>query len=130
MQAKKPKASEKAASGTRSGILVVGEIGRWHMPGQHLPKPDNVKFLDFQDLTPGLLRSVNPEFVLSPLLCRSFDCVDLAAILDRAGYGGSYRVICEDLPDTSLVRGEILGRFPGLDFDVVNVIVKDARRLN
>ena len=136
MQSGKPKktqAQAKVASSDHPGernILVIGEVARWHGPGPVSPGQKRVKCLDFLDVTAEILHEVDPEYVLSPLLCQSFDCLDLAIVLEDAGFRGSYRVICEDLPDPTLVRREIKARCPRLDFDVVNLDRGPPGRLN
>ena len=111
-------------------ILVIGEVARWQGAAPVSPDQQRVKCLDFLDVTAEILREVDPEYVLSPLLCQSFDCLDLAIVLENAGFRGRYRVICENLPDPTLVRSEIKSRCPGLDFDVVNLDRGRAGRLN
>lgn len=130
---KKPQAQAEVAppDGRRERrILVIGEVARWHGSGPVSHGRKSVKCLDFLDVTTEILRQEDPEYVLSPLLCQSFDCLDLAIVLENAGFRGSYRVICENLPDPALVRREINARCPRLDFDVVNLDRGRAGRLN
>ena len=103
----------------RSTILVVGELREWLRNGFRVPMGHGLAFLEFEDLTQDILQSVAPGVVLSPLLSRSFDCVEVAERLWETGYRGQFRALADRLPNPGIVRSEIKGLFPGLDFDIV-----------
>ena len=71
------------------------------------------------EVTPDLLSRLVPRLILSPLLARNFDCVDLAQLLWSLGYDGRYRAIDAGLPDPALIVREVRQLVPTLDFDIV-----------
>ncbi len=119
---------EEAQTSGTGRILVVGEVQRWRASGRDLPHSGDVSYVEFSDLTPELLELLRPATVLSPLLCASFDCLDVAQLLHDSGYRGSYRVMSTDLPDPLLIRAEIEATCPHLDFDVLNLMNGTGQR--
>ncbi|MCR8726388.1 hypothetical protein [Frigidibacter sp. ROC022] len=77
----------------------------------------------FQQLGAELLDSVKPDMILSPLICRSFDCVDVAQILAGLGYRGTYRAVTRSLPAPGVIRREVAKLCPGLSFDLTFIDV-------
>ena len=100
-------------------ILVVGEASHWRTAGKNLPVDNQLIFVDFEEVTGELLETLSPNIVLSPLLCASFDCLDLAQVLQRLGYNGRYRVLTQNVPDPMLVKCEIRSISPSIDFDLI-----------
>ena len=111
-------------------VLVVGEVDQWQMRGRPLPRDPAMAFVEFHALDREMLRLCAPSVVISAVLCRSFDCLDLALRLDELGFRGRYRVMANGLPDTGLIRGEIAESCPGLDFDIVDLSEATGLRLN
>ncbi len=111
-------------------ILIVGEVAHWRSLKQRSPLGNSVSFVDFQEVSGDFLGQERPDFVLSPLFCPGFDCFDLALVLHRAGFAGSYRAIGAQLPDPGLIRREIAAACPGLDFDIVSLTRSDGELLN
>lgn len=106
----------------RSGlILAVGEVSAWRGRGNVLPRHGQLAFAEFHEVTAELLETLSPALVLSPLLSRRFDCVDLAELLHVLGYRGKYRVIGNDLPNPDLITAEVMSLVPGLDFAVTRL---------
>jgi hypothetical protein len=110
-----------AADRTERGaaVLAVGDTRGWTAQGRRLPSDGNVFFVEFHEVTIDLLAELTPRLVLSPLLARTFDCVDLAQRLGQLGYRGPYRAIDSGLPDPALIVREVKSLVPGLDFGVV-----------
>lgn len=73
----------------------------------------------FTDLSFELLDRVKPRVVLSPLLAREFDCIDLAQLLFALGFDGRYRVLSAEIPNPHIVKAEIRSQCPGLDFEIL-----------
>jgi len=117
-------------TGLYRDILVVGEVSKWHALGRVLPQEKSIFFLEFQDLAYDVLEEYTPSIVLSPLLCASFDCLDLAVRLDGLGFRGRYRAMSAQLPDPWLIRREIAENCPDLDFDIVDLAKATGHRLN
>ncbi|MEM9708906.1 MAG: hypothetical protein AAF871_08945 [Pseudomonadota bacterium] len=116
-------ASSFAPSGERHQgrvvILAVGDTEEWLRQKRQVPPGGRIILAAFSDLSRELLDQINPMTVLSPVLARDFDCIDLAQMLFAVGYPGQYRVFSNDLPSPKIIRTEIRSLCPGLDFDVV-----------
>ncbi len=102
-------------------ILAIGETSEWAVPGRPLPEVDEVAFAAFHDVTEALLRDVQPNMIVSPLLTAGFDCIELAQLLSTLKYEGAYRALTQALPSPEIVVREIGNLCPGLDFDVIEM---------
>lgn len=100
-------------------ILAVGEISLWRAAGRLLHPSSQLTYVEFSDLTTQLLQAVAPDIVLSNMISRSFDCLDLAQFLHQAGFQGRYRIIDANVPNPRLIMHEINVLCPGLDANVV-----------
>ncbi len=69
----------------------------------------------------ALIARVRPDVVLAPLFGPDHDIVDLARLLDQAGYTGPLRAYSPPLPDTALVRAELRQIWGARDFDILEV---------
>jgi hypothetical protein len=95
-------------------MLVVGQIGE---PAA-LPRIPGFHFRPFEDVDRALLARLQPEVVLSALIARDFDAVELGRLLREEGFTGRYRAVTRSLPNIRAVVAEIRATVPGLDFDV------------
>ena len=111
-------------------ILVVGEVSKWQALGRVLPKSPGICFAEFHELDRDFLEIHSPDTILSPVLCVSFDCLDLAMRLDELGFRGRYRAMSGQLPGPWLIRREIADICPELDFDIVDLANATGHRLN
>lgn len=100
-------------------VLAVGDTAEWLRRKKPVPPGGHIVLASFSDLSRPLLERLRPKLVLSPLLARDFDCIDLAQMLFALGFTGQYRVISNDLPDPGIVLAEIRTLCPGLDFGVL-----------
>lgn len=100
-------------------ILAVGDLQEWRRSGRDIPADGKIAFTDFRSVSEELFQLIAPHLVLSPLLARGFDCIDLAQVLHAIGFKGRYRAIAEVLPNPEIIRREIVDLCPGLDFDVI-----------
>lgn len=95
-------------------VLAVGDI----LSLENRPEPDlsepTTAFADFSEVTGELVEALEPQVVVSSVLGRNFDCVDLAERLADIGFRGCYRVIGHGLPQPDLVLREIRSLFPSL----------------
>lgn len=107
---------------SRVSILAVGDTTEWLRRRQPVPPGGRIILASFNDLSQELLARMRPKLVLSPLLARDFDCIDLAQMLFALGFGGQYRVITGDIPNPMIVTAEIRSQCPGLDFDVLQTL--------
>ena len=78
----------------------------------------------FDDVTAELLDQLRPSIVVSPLLSRRFDCLDLAQRLSALGFSGRLQVLTGDVPRPDIVLNELREHFPSL-----TVQLGDALRL-
>lgn len=112
-------------------FLVVGEIARWQASGRWLPGTNTYRHAEFHELDRIFDGSeAHPDIVLSPLVCPSFDCLDLAALLHGVEFCGRYRAMAPDLPNPGMILGEIRSLFPGLDFDILPLHGRSCATLN
>ena len=123
-------AAAEDAPGREPAILVVGNVSQWQDAGRRLPVDADISFADFSDISADLLEILRPEIILSPLMCGTFDCLDLAQVLHEAGYRGRYRVMAPVLPDPDLIKAEIQGLCPSLDFCFIFTTDEFGRRLS
>lgn len=116
-----PAVRVSAAEGIERGaaVLAVGDTREWIGSGRRIVTDGEVFLVDFHEVTTDLLSGIAPRLVLSPLLARTFDCVDLAQRLGRLRYEGPYRAIDSGLPDPMLIVREVKLLVPGLDFGVL-----------
>lgn len=103
-------------------VLAVGDTAEWLRRRQPVPPGGRIILASFSDLSQDLLARVRPKLVLSPLLARDFDCIDLAQMLFALGFGGQYRVVSSEVPNPLIVATEIRSLCPGLDFGVLSTL--------
>lgn len=111
---------ERAQSKPEGMILMVGEPQRMQTLKRHFPDRTGLFFIEFSDLTADILHSINPDSVVAPVMTDHFDCLDLAAFLHHVEYKGAFRAITKGLPRPDIVRNEVRGQFPRLDFDMLS----------
>ena len=76
-------------------------------------------FASFEDISEELIARLCPTVVLSPVLARNFDCIDLAQKLFSLRFAGRYRAVSDELPDPEMVEREMRHLCPGLDFGIL-----------
>jgi len=103
----------------RAHIVAVGDPDEWVRSGQILPHSGELMLVGFSDVTEAFLELHDPPVIISPVLARNFDCIDLAFQLRHIGFRGRYRAVTDDIPSPDIVEREIRGLCPGLDFAVV-----------
>lgn len=100
---------------TRPVILAVGDVRQWNSAGRELPADSQIAFAEFDEINDDLLQSLSPDIVMSPVLSRSFDCLDLAQALYENGFKGRFRVVAPDMPNPRVIQSEISALCPSLD---------------
>ncbi len=75
----------------------------------------------FATLDGPLLSRLRARAILSCLVTRAFDAIDLAAMLNATGFDGRYLAVTREAPDRALIRREVRSRAPSVDFDVFAV---------
>lgn len=101
--------------------LVVGDMEDWLDNGRVPPEIGGFHFADVSDIAATFIRRLNPGVILSPLVARQFDALDIARKLGNMDFKGSYRVLTDNVPDTSLIIQEVSNIAPNLDFDVISL---------
>ena len=98
-------------------VLAIGDMTRWRETGRALPLDSHVVFADYRQLTDSFLDETMPDIVLAPLICPSFDCIDVAQLLHELGFSGRLRIVAPRLPDPTIVMRELQLFCPGIDLD-------------
>lgn len=104
----------------RADILLVGlpdEDGRAVPPRLFGALAQRTRGVCYDRLEPSQLRKA--AAVLSPIVTRDFDAVDLAGRLRDAGFEGQYIVYATEVADEGIIRSEVAEIAPDLAFDVV-----------
>ena len=103
----------------RTVILAVGEIGLWNVAGRLLQGSSDLAYSEFSNVDAELMATLAPDIVVSPMMTRSFDCLDLSQLLASIGFTGRYRILTKDVPNPRMILSEIASICPGLDADVI-----------
>ena len=111
-------------------ILAVGDVRNWMNAGRALPADSQIAFAEFHEITEELLLTLLPDVVLSPVLCRAFDCLDLAQTLHGSGFRGRLRIMAPDMPNPRVIQSEIRALCPGLDVAFIFCGKEAIRRLH
>ena len=101
--------------------LVLGDLERWEARGRSLPEIDGTVFARVDQLSMEFMARTGPSVVLSPLIVRGADAIEIATRLIDAGFAGCYRVVAMALPDPGIVRHEVNAVAPELDFDLITI---------
>lgn len=91
----------------------------WVSAGKPLPQDPTLKYVELDEISDDLLTQFAPEVVLSPLVGKGFDAIDVAVRLTSCGYKGRLRATSPDLPNPKIVAKEIRSICPGIDFDLL-----------
>lgn len=93
---------------TSAVILAVGDQMTGQDTALKFPESDKIHYTIFADVTAARLAELRPILVVSPLMCRSFDCLDLAVRLQQLGYQGKLRILAPNVTKPAMIRSEIL----------------------
>lgn len=111
-------------------ILAVGDVRNWISSGRALPMDSQIAFAEFHEITEELLQTLTPDVVMSPVLTRGFDCLDLAQALHECGFGGRLRVVAPNMPNPLVIQSEIKALCPGLDVAFIFYDTSTVRHLH
>jgi hypothetical protein len=101
-----------------SVCLDAGVLDR--LPRSVLEPRSHVARVAWPDLDAMTLSGPDaPDLILSPLLTTQFDAMDMARELTRKGFRGRYLALVGQLPSAGLIRREVAGQSPGLNFDII-----------
>ena len=113
----------KLSPSTASRILAVGDISLVSGVSKGHADIGELCFRSIDAVDAATLDQIRPNLVLSPVVAPQFDCLDLAVKLHACRFSGAYRAVARSMPDTNLIRREIMGLCPGLDFDIISLPV-------
>ena len=102
-------------------ILIVGDIDNISSDGIDLPQIDNFHLCRIKELNQVFLARLKPDLILSSLITKQFDIVDLMEVLNSINDNGQVRAISTALPDTQLIISEIKSAYPLIDFDLMEM---------
>lgn len=103
-------------------MLVVGQVH----DRTTLPPITGFHFRPFRVIDRKFLTILQPDVVLSALIARDFDAIDLARRLAEAGFTGRYRAVTASLPNRGAVVAEVRASVPNIDFDLF--VMDDVRK--
>lgn len=108
---------ENVSKEQQSTILAVGDPDEWQHQFQSLPQ-ENLAFLAFREVTEAALEEFSPAVIISPVLAKGFDCIELTLLLRNLGYKGAYRALAQDMPKPALIEREVMQLYPDLNFKI------------
>ena len=117
--------SETDAIDTQAGnssfvkILAIGDPDEWCEQGNPLPIGGQISFMAFEDLSEATLGHLQPSVIYSPVLARSFDCIEMAMLLESIGFAGIYRAFATDLPKPQVIEREVRQFCKRFTFEIV-----------
>lgn len=98
--------------------LAVGDPAEWRKQGYTLPS-EGLAFVGFHEVTMETLEFLQPSVIFSPVLAKSFDCIDLAITLYKLGFPGQYCALAVRFPKPTVIEREVRQMCPHLDFRIV-----------
>ncbi|MEM6387192.1 MAG: hypothetical protein AAF718_13250 [Pseudomonadota bacterium] len=104
---------------TQICVLAVGDMEEWRQQHQITPT-QGLAFLAFGEVSQDALDEMRPVIVVSSLLSKGFDCIDLATRLHGLGFSGEYRAIANGIPRPEVIEREVHQLCPQLNFRVVD----------
>ena len=109
----------------RKMVLVVGDARSMQTDIGTRIIGNGFAYADIQQIGAELIDTLAPDIVISALFTPSFDCIDLAQILEALGYSGSYCAVSSPLPAPELIRREIRNFCPRLRFELIILVPDD-----
>ena len=95
-------------------ILVIGDVALWRAFAHNQPLKPNISLESFECVTTELIATFKPDVVVSPLMWLSFDCIDLALVLQSCGFEGQFHVMTPPLPNPKVVLAELATACPSV----------------
>ena len=121
----------KDAIGPESDRLLLVETGPSLAPLiQQFPGGVSMIYCRFTTISPEFVRRVAPDCILSPIVARQFDIVDLVRLLDRCNYRGSVVAVTDPLPAPTMVLTELRRFNRRLDMSLLELASAGGRRLH
>lgn len=108
-------------------ILAVGDQMTGQDDALKFPDSNKIHYAAFAEVTAARLAALSPAIVVSPLMCHSFDCLDLATRLQELGYRGKYRVLAPNVTRPKMIRAEIAAQAPQVDVEILTTGHQEPR---
>jgi hypothetical protein len=102
-------------------VIAIGDMSGWAREKLYPLANEGIRLTAIGGLDETLLSVVNPGLILSPVVARDFDCMDVAAILNAACFRGMYRAVSERSVHPRMITSEVTALYPDLDFDILQV---------
>ena len=96
-------------------IMVVGDFANT-VQAARIPDIDRMLAVDFAELEMAVRRDT-PSVVISPLIGRTFDALDIVIVLNNANFSGLYRILVEHDIGPNAVLSDLRAAAPGVDSD-------------
>lgn len=71
----------------------------------------------WRHLNTAMIAHLRPATIVAPLMTAGWDILDLAEVLERAGYRGQILIQSGPLPSQAMILREIRARFPDLSVE-------------
>ena len=106
----------------RPCVMAIGEPAQWVYRHDGTPRDYcRMSFADLRGLVTGDDGEITADLVLSPVVAKDFDCIDVALLLTELGYVGAYRAVGRQLPKPDIVMREVKAACPKLDFGILDI---------
>jgi len=99
-------------------MMIVEKFAYWKTKAIWQPVETGLVFVDYSNLKQSIFSDPSTDLVLSALISRQFDALDVARNLADSGFTGRYRAFAKRLPNPVAVKAEISLVAPNLDFDI------------
>lgn len=110
----------EAAARAGLRILFVGEEDA---------ETPQARMIRYERLSPQLLSETMPDIIVTSLLCRGYDALELADYLQALGFGGRLIVLARSLPDPAVVQAELAALGLGYDCELLAEEAGEYRRV-
>ncbi|MDA5094835.1 hypothetical protein O2N63_12140 [Aliiroseovarius sp. KMU-50] len=101
-------------------ILAVGDVVPDTDRTTKFPESEKIQYLKISDINAEVLRWRRPLMIISPLMCNSFDSLELAVKLQELGYTGKFRVLAPNVANPNMILKEIASQAPSIDIEIMS----------
>lgn len=108
----------------RPRLLVIGSPDQWSEAatrGRGKADADWLNLCAFEYLTSDIMAELSPDIVLSHLLSKSYDVIEVARRLQELNFSGTYIAIWRRIPNPDVIRAEVRQVAPHLHFELLEI---------
>lgn len=105
-------------------LLVIGLPDQWSDAATRDRGGGEPHWLDlcpFEALSAAVVERLNPDIVLSHLLSKSYDVIEVARRLHEVNFNGTYIAIWRRIPNPEVIRNEVRQVAPRLSFELLEI---------